>query len=165
MASKVIKVRRYKAGYEIRTSTIKLQLTQEIIPELDVPTVDVELPMKQAYTFSGHLVGSTRFAHYLIVKRGIMPELAGPGHKFCSIGFCEREQSWYGWSKRGLCGFSIDGVVKKEDWLMLFRGKSSKHPDVSSKNLSSVSIGFQAITFDDTKKMAIEFANIDQIGW
>lgn len=37
-----------------------------------------------------------------------------PGWSHCSIGFCEREQKWYGWS-RGFYGFGIGSRVKPGD--------------------------------------------------
>jgi hypothetical protein len=31
----------------------------------------------------------------------------------CSIGFCEKEQKWYGWSHRAIYGFGIGSKIKK----------------------------------------------------
>ena len=33
----------------------------------------------------------------------------------CSIGFCQREQKWYGWSHRAIYGFGIGSTIKKGD--------------------------------------------------
>jgi hypothetical protein len=32
------------------------------------------------------------------------------------LGFSEKEQKWYGWSHRGLCGFGIGDMLFDEDW-------------------------------------------------
>lgn len=99
----MVKTRRYKAGYEIRT--IKCPDIESGGP----PYTQVKL----AYTPDGHYIGSSRWAHRLIVKRGIKPELASTEDNVCSIGFCEKEQTWYGWSHMDICGFGISSEVKK----------------------------------------------------
>jgi len=33
----------------------------------------------------------------------------------CCVGFNEKEQKWYGWSHRAICGFGIGSIVKKGD--------------------------------------------------
>ena len=45
----------------------------------------------------------------------INPEPSRPDHDYCSIGFCEKEQKWYGWSHRAMYGFGIGSGVKKGD--------------------------------------------------
>lgn len=103
----VINVRRYKVGYEIRTE----QLTEE-----EAGGIPGGMVIKSAYTTDGgHYIGTSRWAHRLMAVRGIKPELAKPDHKTCSIGFCSREQKWYGWSHRAMFGFGIGHMVKKGD--------------------------------------------------
>ena len=99
--SKVI--RSYKSGYEIREELWKLD-------ENDPGTI-----MRQAYTPTGDYIGDTKFAHRLCSTRGIKPEKADANHCICSIGFCEKEQKWYGWSHRAIFGFGIGSQVKKGD--------------------------------------------------
>lgn len=152
---KVLSVRRYKAGYEIRT---------EWIPEEEGGGAD-GLIMKSAYTTpEGYYIGSSRWAHRLIVKRGIKPEPRTPpcpsanGGKgrTCSIGFCEQEQKWYGWSHRALYGFGIGDMVSEGDccaesgWTDEYL---QEHPEDTS-----LPVGFIAKTLDDAKKMACAFA-------
>ena len=48
-------------------------------------------------------------------ERGIVPELREPDHGACSIGFCEKEQKWYGWSHRAMYGFGLGSEVKHGD--------------------------------------------------
>lgn len=35
--------------------------------------------------------------------------------KPCNIGFCEKEQKWYGWSHRAICGFGVGSKISKGD--------------------------------------------------
>ncbi len=98
------KTRCYKAGYEVRKELIDPSMTggKEII-------------MKVAYTPSGDYIGDPKWAYLLCKKRGIKPEKASPDHKVCSIGFCDKEQKWYGWSHRAIYGFGIGSTCKKGD--------------------------------------------------
>ncbi len=153
----VVKVRRYKVGYEIRTE----KLTEG---DCGVPG---GMMMKNAYTIpEGYYIGSSKWAHRLMVRRGLKPQPHGPTNPSanggrgctCSIGFCEREQKWYGWSHRAIFGFGIGDTVKQGDctaspgctdeWL-------AEHPEDDL----SLPIGFQAKTLEDAKRMAIAFAD------
>lgn len=142
----VLSVRKYKVGYEIRTE------------QCLVGDDEQEVTIKSAYTIpEGHYIGSSKWAHRLTVQRGIKPEKSDPAHNVCSIGFCEREQKWYGWSHRAIYGFGIGDVVKEGDccansgwtdeWLQ-------EHPEDDL----SLPIGFVAKSLDDVKRMAIAFA-------
>lgn len=98
----VLSVRKYKAGYEVRTEII---------------TWDGMKPfeMKSAYNPEGHYIGNSKDAYRLCKKGGIRPILANKNHKVCSIGFCEKENKWYGWSHRAIYGFTIGSEVKEGD--------------------------------------------------
>lgn len=152
--TETLSVRRYKAGYEIRTE-------RHLVGDDEQPVV-----IKSAYTVpEGYYIGSSKWAHRLIVQRGIKPEPREPAcpeanngrGRTCSIGFCERERKWYGWSHRAIYGFGIGDVVKEGDccassgwtdeWLV-------EHPEDDL----SLPIGFQAESLDDCKRMAIVFA-------
>lgn len=69
--------------------------------------------MLAAYsTIDGSYIGDRRFAKYLR-KRGIKAQcISSEGH-ISSIGFCEKENKWYGWSHRAIFGFGIGSTVKK----------------------------------------------------
>lgn len=67
-----------------------------------------------AYTPDGAYIGTEEWAQKL-EERGIVPELRAPDHNVCSIGFCEREQKWYGWSHRAMYGFGIGSKVERGD--------------------------------------------------
>ncbi len=98
-------VRRYKAGYEVRTMLIDGKEAGGC-PDFE---------MKSAYTPDGMYIGDPKWAYRLIVRRGIKPEVAEKSHTCCSFGFCEREQKWYGWSHRSIYGFGIGSEVKPGD--------------------------------------------------
>jgi len=123
---KVISIRRYKTGYEVRTELVKWDKEKIIL--------------KSAYTSNGDYIGNPRWAHRLY-KKGIKPEKINPKSRICSIGFCEREQKWYGWSHRAICGFGIGSTCKKGD--IHYRPKKGE---------------WTAKTLSDAKQMAIDFA-------
>lgn len=101
---KVLKVRRYKAGYEIR---------EELVDGSEYGCENYTT--KTAYTSSGDYIGDTKFAYRLCKKWEIAPEKIGPDSNMCSIGFCEKEQKWYGWSHRAIFGFGVGAKTKKGD--------------------------------------------------
>lgn len=72
------------------------------------------IPMTSAYAPDGGYIGTPEYAAKL-AERGIAPELAHLTNKVCSIGFCEKEQKWYGWSHRAMYGFGVGSKVSKGD--------------------------------------------------
>jgi hypothetical protein len=104
MESETIFVQQYpKYGYEVRT---------EMVSHLDGSE---PIEMRNVYTASGAYIGNRRNGVFLCEEKGIKPELIDSEHKVCSIGFCEAEQKWYGWSHRAIFGFGIGSQVKKGD--------------------------------------------------
>jgi len=104
MIKKVLKVRRYKIGYEVR---------EELHDGSEYGCDDTII--KTAYTTSGDYIGDPRRAYWLCKKRGIKPEKIDNTRKVCSIGFCEKDQKWFGWSHRAMFGFGIGSKIKKGD--------------------------------------------------
>lgn len=141
-----LRVRRYKAGYEVRDALLDPAMTG-----------GKEIVIKSAYNQNGVYIGNPRDAHRLCRKRGIKPEKANPGHNICSIGFCGKEQKWYGWSHRAIYGFGIGDIVKEGDccassgWTDEYL---AEHPEASK----ALPVGFKAQTIDDAKRMAVAFA-------
>lgn len=91
-------------------------------------------------------------------ERGIVPELREPDHGTCSIGFCEKEQKWYGWSHRAMCGFGIGDVVKDGDCAATSGWTDEyleQHPEADTR----LPVGFKAETLEDAKRIAIAFAD------
>lgn len=74
-----------------------------------------EMEMISAYASDGSYIGSEKTARWLIYELGISPERATPSESVASIGWCEREQKWYGWSHRAIYGFSVHSTVKRGD--------------------------------------------------
>ena len=101
---KLLSVRHYKAGYDIRTEEWRVFEDEE-------PTI-----MKAAYTTDGNYIGSSKVAYRLCVQMGISPELRTENSSVCSIGFSEREQKWHGWSHRCICSFGIGDKLFEEQY-------------------------------------------------
>lgn len=145
MEKQIESTRNFKAGYQIHHGRWSY----------DSGVTDPWTPMKWATNPEGDYIGNPRTAYRLCQKRGIRPETTN-GHRVCSIGFCEKEQKWYGWSHRAIYGFGIGDVVKEgdccassgytEEWLA-----ENEDPDV-------LPVGFTAKTLGDAKLMAQAFA-------
>lgn len=142
----VLSVRRYKAGYEIRTERVTVNESRESVV------------MKTAYTPGGDYIGNSKWAHRLIVKRGIVPELI-PGNHVCSIGYSERLGKWFGWSHRALCGFAIGDCVTSEDHLCNMSGWTDEYLAEHPEEDTSLPVGFEAKTLADCKRMATAMAH------
>ncbi|MCK4443646.1 MAG: hypothetical protein KAW09_03820 [Thermoplasmata archaeon] len=130
-----------KDGYEIRT---------EVVDEKSHC-----FTIESAYNPRGAYIGDPKTAKMLIGK-GIVPQLI-PSNKVCSIGFCEREQKWFGWSHRAICGFGIGDIVKKGD-CTAGSGFTDEYIKAHPEADTSLPIGFRADTLEDAKKMAVAFA-------
>ncbi len=164
----VLATRKYKAGYVIRDEIHKTNFEAFPITDPDEKGKEIidyinkhrgeHVIVKSAYTPYGNYIGDPKTAYYLIKKRGIKPELADPQNNVCSIGFCEKEQKWYGWSHRAIFGFGIDSVASKGDccttsgWTEEYL---QQHPE---ERLKVIPVGFKAKTLADAKQMAIAFA-------
>ena len=144
----VLKTRKYKAGYEVRTEI--WLLGGEIAPE--------ETEIKSAYTLSGDYIGSPKEGHYLVVKRGIKPEKANKNHGVCSIGFCETDKKWYGWSHRSICGFGIGSTCKMGDCGFVPKNREEFIKDLEIWYTSELYENMKIIQYDD--KVVIEY-NLD----
>ena len=71
--------------------------------------------MKRAFNLDDVYIGNVKLAKYFWKKRIRPIAIPGEKHNICSIGFCEKEQKWYGWSHRAMYGFGIGAEVKKGD--------------------------------------------------
>ena len=117
--------------------------------------------MTYCYTPAGDTIGNLEKAQYLCDKLGIAPqprrdEDIGTGQQ-CSIGFCEQEQKWYGWSHRAIYGFGVGDVVKEGD-CAASSGWTDDYLEMHPEADESVPVGFEAKTLDDAKRIAQAFA-------
>jgi len=162
----VLNERKYKAGYIVREEVHRTDF--EAIPLANCPEDDElvkyinghrgeHVIVKVAYTPEGHYIGEPRWAYRLIVTRGIKPQLAAPDHKVCSIGFCEKEQKWYGWSHRAIYGFGIGDKVEEGD-CCAGSGWTEEYLREHPEEDLSLPVGFTAHNLTDAKRMAIAFA-------
>ena len=73
-----------------------------------------EIEIEAAYgKIDGGFIGDQRMAQKFVDEKGIEPEKAEPDHNVCSIGFCKKEEKWYGWSHRAYEGFGIGDHFKE----------------------------------------------------
>lgn len=80
-----------------------------------------------------------------LTNNGVKPGKLRPKDGECRIGFCEDNQKWYGWNYNGeIRGFGIGSTIKK------------CHNIKAKYNLP---VGFEAKTLDDSKLIAIAFAD------
>ena len=80
------------------------EIREELIP-------GTQIIMHSTYSIiDGGYIGDEKWAKKLVHK-GIIPETR-VGNKVCSIGFCAKEQKWYGWSHRAIYGFGIGSTTK-----------------------------------------------------
>ena len=164
----VLSKKRYKAGYEVREELSPTNFEAVPIGETDKNTQEIidfindhkgeHVIVKSAYTPTGHYIGNPKTARFLIIRRGIKPELADPSHKVCSIGFCEKDQKWYGWSHRAIFGFGIGDIVKEGD-CTTNSGWTDEYLKEYPEDDISLPIGFQAKDLVDAKRMALAFAS------
>ncbi len=101
---------------------------------------DGKLVMKNAYTLNGDWIGGYREARFLCIKKGLTNlQKTSPDHCCCSIGFNEKEQKWYGWSHRAICGFGIGDKI----FIQRYgndRTPFVKHGKITIKKLSQAKI-------------------------
>lgn len=126
---KTVSVRKFRAGYEVRTETWTMG---------NEPTVTI----RSAYTPAGDYIGTPKNARSLVVKRGIAPEKRTSTSNVCSIGYAKRSRQWFGWSHRAIFGFGVGSVVTK--------GHCAAE---------SLPVGFKAKTLADAKRIAEAFAD------
>jgi hypothetical protein len=70
--------------------------------------------IRVCYNKSHQYVGDEDTGRYL-AQRGIAPELNDPQHSVCSIGYCEKDGKWYGWSHRAMYGYKVGDPASKGD--------------------------------------------------
>ena len=147
MSRKAIKTWKYKAGYDVRYEEVSG----------DDAGGGPSFVMRTAYTPDGDYIGNPKMAIFLVKDKGIKPEKVNPDHNVCSIGFCANENKWFGWSHRAIYGFQIGDVVKEGD-CAASSGWADEYLTEHPEEDLSLPIGFEAKTLDDTKRMAIAFA-------
>lgn len=158
MAPQVLFKQQYPIhNYEVRTELIENQ-------EPGAKTIEVQ----RAYTISGACIGDRITAEYLCETRDISPELATHKSTVCSIGFCKREQKWYGWSRLSrtrIKGFGIGSTSKHmvghpaQDSDIPYR-KRPLRPKQTPRTTQAIMEKWTAKTLDDARQMAVDFATL-----
>ena len=138
MTQKVIRTRRYKVGYELRTILVSGEEAGGGKP----------FEMQMAYTLdTGELIGSSRIARMLLGKRKLTQLQTSRTGNICVIGYDARKKRWCGWSHRAICSFGIGDKIFEER----YKGATDKMP---FKKHGSVTIK----TMAQAKKAAFNFA-------
>ena len=148
MTRKLLKTWKYKAGYHVRY--------EEVDGDEYGYGAD-NFVMRTAYTPDGDYIGDPKRARMLVVKRGIKPEKVNSDHNVCSIGYCEKDNKWFGWSHRAIYGFGIGDVVKKGD-CAASSGWTDEYLAEHPEDDLSLPVGYKAKSIDDAKRIAIAFA-------
>lgn len=110
----ILSVRKYKVGYHLQTERVQLNGDDPVV-------------VKSAYTPDGQYIGNSKMARFLIIKKGIKPQYRDGTSGACSIGYCEKDSKWYGWSHRAICGFGVGDKLFEENWA----GASEDTPFIS----------------------------------
>ena len=162
--TEIVRERKYKAGYIIRDERWLTHFE-------DKPKGHTMLMKKRAYTLNGDWIGDSKLAYRLIVKWGIMPELANPSHNICSIGFCKRDGTWAGWSHRAIQRFGIGDKLFVENFKLSKTALSKdneyrkKFKDAECADYIEDVVpfrehGYKTIeTLDEARQAAVNFAN------
>jgi len=123
-----------------------------------------QFEMKSAFANSGCYLGDQGVAKLITVKFGIVPESRSGKSEgdVCNIGWCEKEQKWYGWSHRAMYGFEIGSKVTKKDVGYLPATEADVPKDeYADWVLAGKPLGrgeWEAKTLEDAKEMACDFA-------
>lgn len=102
MKGKVLRVRKFKSGYEYRDIEIDNK---------EYGGKGTTVVKRQAFTPSGDHIGGPDMVKHLITLRGIAPEKRRRESSTCSIGYSKRRKAYYGWSHRAICGFRIGDKI------------------------------------------------------
>lgn len=153
MQSKTIFVQTFPTyGYEIRTEEVQS-------PDNADPQI-----MRNAYTNAGDYIGDRPFAELLCEVYSIAPEKISPKQDICQIGFCEKEQKWYGWSHKAIEGYGIGSSAERLHTPIVAdtaEDDDDKHPQRHERSMYPADLvqeTWTAKTLDDAKQMAIDFA-------
>ena len=134
----------------------ELKFVDDLASMLNVPKSHT-IKMVSAYNVSGIYIGSIETAKALCDEKGIYPETRRPEHEICSIGFSRKDGKWYGWSHRAIYGFKVGDKVEKGDCCATSGWTDEYLVDHPEEDMS-LPVGFEAKTIEDTRKMAVAFA-------
>lgn len=107
--------------------------------------MDEPMRITTCYTPTGDWIGDEKTAKYLVEEKGIAPELSDKNHCVCSIGFCEKENKWAGWSHRALAMFGIGDKLFEEE----FGDDKTPFIEHGSKEITNM---------DEARQAAVNFA-------
>jgi len=151
--------------YNMDMNNIQREWKEEVLKEykLVIKKVSVNgdkpVIMQEIRTMEDKYVGVLDDAQIKsLFTQGILPETDYRDNNVVSIGKSYKDDKWYGWSHRAMCGFSIGDVVKEGDCTASSGWTEEYLADHPEKNLA-LPVGFEAKTEEDVKRMAIAFAD------
>lgn len=102
--------------------------------------------MESCYNYDNNYIGDIKTARFICDKIGIAPEIIpNDNSNVCCIGYCKKENKWYGWSHRAIQRFGAGDRIFEERY-----GNDSTY---FNKHGSKV-----IKTLEDAKQAAINFA-------
>lgn len=106
----------------------------------------------------GGYIGTENEYKLLIEKYGlILIQKAQSTNSTCSIGYSSKDNKWYGWSHRAICGFTIGDSVKEDD-ITATSGLTDEYRIQHPEEDMSLPVGYIAKDLNGAKRMAIAFA-------
>lgn len=110
-------------------------------------------------SYDGGYIGTKKEYDYLTKEKGlVLIQKIHEQHNTCAIGYCPKENKWYGWSHRAIYGFGIGDEVHEGDLTAtsgLIEEYRIQHPELDM----SLPIGYRAKNLLGAKRMAIAFAS------
>lgn len=146
----IIKVE-HRNGYDL--------ITKKVFWENEEP-----FEVTGAYTLEGFYIGNEKEAKFLVDEKGIKPEISpklpnkNNPNKVCSIGFCEKENKWYGWSHRAIFGFGI-GYIAEKGACVCSSGWTKEYLEEHPEWDRRIEPGTIVKSLEDAKRFAIAFAD------
>lgn len=120
---------------------------------------DSPVVMQEIRTMDNKYVGVLNDAQIKsLFSQGILPETDFRNNNVVSIGKSYKDNRWYGWSHRAMCGFSVGDTVKEGD-CTASSGWTQEHLAKNPEKDLSLPVGFVAKTDEDAKRMAIAYAD------
>lgn len=109
-------------------------------------------------TTDGGYIGCDDWYELLVEKLGlVLIQKSQPSDDVCSIGYSPKENKWYGWSHRAICGFGVGDKVNEGD-LTSESGLTEKYTIQHPEEDFSLPVGYIAKDLNGAKRMAIAFA-------
>ena len=107
----------------------------------------------------GGYIGTEQEYKFLVENKGlILIQKADAKNNTCSIGYSVKENKWYGWSHRAICGFTVGDTVGEHD-ITATSGLTDEYRIQHPEEDKSLPVGYKAKDLNGAKRMAIAYAD------